>query len=228
MRYIARLSKPQILEEQQELWTKKLLQEQEKLDKKNELDNKEKKEKAKTNHKAYGHDDIRTQLNDMSFYKCFYCEQLLKGVYQEIDHYIESSERLDLTYDWDNLYLACENCNTKKTNKEIPVENALNPCKHTDQEIAQHLTFEEEFVISRTDFGAETIKKFRLSTPFLDNQRAMVLKKLYQVERQIHKNQIQEGRKEMTEEEKAALRLFGQPDRPFSLMFRIWLNKNSL
>jgi hypothetical protein len=82
--------------------------------------------------------------------------------------------------------------------------------------------------MSITDFGAETIKKFRLSTPSLDNQRAMVLKKLYQVERQIFKNQITEGRKEMTDDEKALLRLFGQPDRPFSLMFRIWLNKNSL
>lgn len=37
-----------------------------------------------------------------------------------------------LHYEWDNLYLSCDNCNGKIPHSTISIQDALDPCRHTD------------------------------------------------------------------------------------------------
>jgi uncharacterized protein (TIGR02646 family) len=98
MRYLERLSKPAILEQKEMEWVAAFLVSP---------------EKKRPDNSKYGHKSIREQLNSMSFHKCFYCECKLKGIPSEIDHYVEVAERRDLAFAWENLFMACTNCNNK-------------------------------------------------------------------------------------------------------------------
>jgi len=180
-------------------------------------------------HSKYGHNQIKGTLLTMSFHKCFYCERKLKGVYSEIDHFIEVSDPkgYDLAFDWNNLFLACDNCNNKHPNNTIPVSKVLNPCLNSDEEIQSHLGFEDEFITSKNNsvIGLLTIKKFRLDNELLDYLRLKQLSYFKDVLLQIRKNQLEDNRKTMTKIEKESLILFSQPDHPFSLMFKTILTK---
>ncbi len=214
MRYIKRFSKPAILEKKEKEWTGKFL-----------MSGKDRPDNSK-----YAHQDIRGLLESMSHHKCFYCEQKLKGIPSEIDHFIEASERKDLAFDWDNLYLACTNCNDKVPNKTIAVTNALNPCNDTDDIIEQHLSFEKEQIIvaNNSTLGQKTIQKYKLEEPELDLLRSKMINIFLEVYNHIKDKQIEEGRKELTQNEKNILQFFKQPTQPFSLMFRLLLAKYGL
>ncbi|TAE02980.1 MAG: HNH endonuclease [Bacteroidetes bacterium] len=163
----------------------------------------------------------------MSFYKCFYCESKLKGKVSEIDHYKEVSEYKEGAYEWENLFLSCENCNGKIPHQIIPVTEALNPFLDTDQEIKKHLTFEDEQITMKPDsiLGSKTIQKFRLDSPSLDMLRLKQIKIFQQCCISVQKNMILEGRNKMSEKELESLRSFANPDKSFSLMFEILLEK---
>ena len=150
MRHIERLPRPAILEERSEQWRDAFVNS----------------EKRRPDNSKYAHPQIRESLNAMSFQKCFYCERKLKDVPQEIAHFIEVAERRDLAYEWNNLYLACDNCNDKTPNRSIPVTEVLDPCQHSDTEIQHHLTFEDEVIRARNDsgLGRKTIQKYKLDT----------------------------------------------------------------
>jgi uncharacterized protein (TIGR02646 family) len=214
MRYIKRFSKPAILEKKEKEWTDKFL-----------MSGKDRPDNSK-----YAHEDIRGLLESMSHHKCFYCEQKLKGIPSEIDHFIEVAEQKDLAFDWDNLYLACTNCNNKVPNKDIAVTDALNPCNDTDDIIEQHLSFEKEQIIvaNNSIIGHNTIQKYKLAEPELDLLRSKILNDFKDVLIDITQTQLQEGRKELTQNEKNILQFFKQPTQPFSLMFRLLLAKYGL
>lgn len=211
MRYIKRLSKPEILEQKEQEWTDKFL----------------KSGKDRPDNSKYGHDDIKSVLFTMSHHKCYYCEQVLKGSKQEIDHFIEVKERKDLAYAWDNLYLACENCNNKLPNRDIAVTEVLNPCVDSDEEIMSHLTFENEQIIFLTPKGESSIKKYKLSSEKLDFLRGKFLIAFYKKLSHLHNLRATENRK-LTLEETKSLQEFAQIDRPFSLLFKIILKKYGL
>lgn len=216
MIHINRLPKPDILVRKEKEWTEKFLA----------SDNK------RPDNSKYGHKEIRVQLNSMSFHKCFYCERKLKGVPREIDHFIEVSDPngRKLAFDWDNLYLSCDNCNNKLPNTVIPVGDVLSPCLKTDDEIQEHLFFENEIITVKNDskIGLQTIKKFRLDTDLLDHLRLKQLSLFKDVLLQIKENQVNSGRKRITSEERESLIRFSQADHPFSLMFRLLLKKYEL
>ena len=213
MIHIKRFPKPNILVRKEKEWTEKFLASV----------------KKRPDNSKYGHQEIRTQLNSMSYHKCYYCERKLKGVPGEIDHYIEVSDPngRELVYNWDNLYLACGNCNSKVPNTEIPVNEVLNPCLNTDNEIQGHLTFEKEIItaISNSKIGLQTIQKFRLNTEMLDHLRLKQLDLFKDVLLQIKDNQVKSGRNNLTDVEKESLFRFSQADHPFSLMFKLLLIK---
>jgi uncharacterized protein (TIGR02646 family) len=210
MRYIKRLSKPTILEERETKWTSEFL-----------ASGKERPDSDK-----YGNPKIKSLLFTMSHNKCYYCEQQLKGVPKEIDHFIEVAERKDLAYSWENLYLACHNCNGKVPNKSIAVTTVLDPCKDSDEEIMQHLTFEDEEIIAKnnSDKGLKTIMKYKLSSESLDAMRGKFLKQFHKKLLELQAVRIKENRKLNVAETKSLLR-FSEPDFPFSLMFKIQLKK---
>lgn len=210
MRYINRLSKPAILVEKEQEWTANFLASGEK----------------RPDSSKYGNPKIKSLLFTMSHNKCYYCEQQLKGVPSEIDHFIEVSERRDLAYNWENLYLACHNCNGKVPNRDISVTSVLNPCIDSDEEIMQHLTFEDEEIIAKnnSEKGLKTIIKYRLSSEDLDAIRGKFLKQFHKKIIELQTIRIKENRKLNVEETKSLLR-FSEPNFPFSLMFKIQLKK---
>lgn len=216
MRHIDRLAIPEILAEKQKEWQDKYSQ---KL-----ISN----PKARPDGPKYGHKSIRDRLNSCSFNKCFYCESKLSGTLREIDHYIEVSIDHNLAYEWNNLYLSCSNCNDKLDHNIIPITEALNPCKDTDEEIQQCITFEDECICSQPDNikGLKTIQKFRLDSDLLELKRCKWLNKLATKALEIYEKMKEEERTEPTDEERKIISRFKQKDQPYSLMCEIYIKKH--
>ena len=216
MIHIERLNKPDILVKKEDEWTKKFIASG----------------KTRPDNSKYRHKEILGTLNSMSFHKCFYCETKIKDVPPEIDHFIEVSDPKGkkLAFDWNNLYLACNNCNNKLNNTTIPVTEVLDPCKNTNDEIQKHITFEDEIITAKnnSEIGFKTIQKYRLGERLLDHLRLKQIDLFKDVLLQILVNQnADEGRK-MNKQEKEVLKRFAQKDRQFSLMFRILLKKYNI
>ncbi|MCU0389659.1 MAG: HNH endonuclease [Thermoflexibacter sp.] len=211
MRHIDRLTEPSILSKKKEEWTKKFIESG----------------RERPDNSKYGHLEIHVLLGAMSFHKCFYCETMLKGTPKEIDHFIEVVENKELAFEWTNLYLACDNCNDKLPNRIIDTSDVLNPCRHTDEEIKTHLTFEDEVISSKNNsiLGLRTIQKYKLDSGKLDYLRGIALKRFHQELIKIQQNQIQENGRSMNEQEREKLRQFTQRNQPYSLMFEILLEK---
>ena len=209
MRYIERIAKPEILERKADTWRDAFVGS----------------DKKRPDNNKYAHRQVRESLNTMSFHKCFYCERKLKDIPEEIDHFIEVAERKELAYEWENLYLACDNCNNKLPNRTISVTTALNPCYHPDAEIQQHLTFENEIIRAKndSDLGRSTIQKYKLDSDQLDLVRLRAIQQFHKVLIRIQNNMIREGRT-ISEREKEMLLSFQQKDRSFSLMFAVLLD----
>jgi uncharacterized protein (TIGR02646 family) len=211
MRYIKRLLEPKILIQKKNEWTEKFLASG----------------KTRPDNSKYGHKDIKAILFTMSHNKCYYCESLLKGKMKEIDHFIEVSENKHLAFEWANLFLSCDNCNDKIPNRNISVNDVLNPCEDTDDEIEKHICFDGEQITFLTGKGDNTIKKFRLSTERLDYLRMKQLRIFTEKLITIQKLMIQDGRK-MSETEKENLKRFAKADNSYSLMFAKYLKKHNI
>jgi len=212
MRYIKRYEKPKILETKQKEWTDKFIESQ----------------ATRPDNSKYGHKDIKDLLFTMSHNKCFYCETILKGTVSEIDHYIEISENKQLAYEWENLYLSCENCNNKISNKNITVTETLNPCIDSDSEIEKHIYFEDELITFLTEKGELTIKKYKLSSTNLDYLRLKELQRFKNILLDFKNKQISESRKSLIKKEIEILKRFIRPDNSFSLMFKNILAKHKI
>jgi uncharacterized protein (TIGR02646 family) len=211
MRGITRLPEPQILIARKVNWLNDLLASA----------------KVRPDSSKYAHIQIKTQLNSMSFNKCFYCETKLKGKTMEIDHHIEVSVNINLSYEWTNLYLSCDSCNNKIPHSSIAINTALDPCLNTDAEIETHLTFNDEFIEPKNNsmLGLTTIQKYRLDSEVLDTRRLKSLKTFLKLVIEIQKNQAQEARNNLTVDERNAMYRFKSIDNSYSLMFTVLLEK---
>ncbi|MFN8440694.1 MAG: HNH endonuclease [Caldilineaceae bacterium] len=164
----------------------------------------------------------------MSYHKCFYCERKLSEVEDQVEHYKEVAAHPHLAFEWENLFLACAECNKRKRpHKEIPVDTCLNPC---DEKLMpnEHLTFEQEIIRAKNHStkGLHTIQKYCLERDDLNLQRLRRLQGFYQLLEDIRKRQIADGGRVINEQEKELLLSFQQPDQPFSLMFQCYFAKN--
>lgn len=184
---------------------------------------------ARPDSSKYAHKDIRRQLMSMSYGKCFYCESILSNKPKEVDHFIEVAVDRSKAYSWDNLYLACLNCNDKIPHNKISVNDALDPCRDSDETIKANISFDNEFIVTvpGSPLGLNTIKKFRLNDEQLDNKRAKWLNHIERQLRQILCDMIDEGRNKLNGEERLIIESFKQPDHPYSLMSEIFLDKIS-
>ncbi len=211
MRYVERLSEPEILKKNKNKWTEKFIESK----------------KERPQNYQYGHDKIRELLDSMSFHKCFYCEQKIKGKRKEVDHYIEISEDKKLAFDWNNLYLSCDSCNSKLSNKTIPNSETLNPCLDTDDEIMKHITYEDEQItaVSGSKIGLTTIQKYKLDTESQDINRRKKHREFETYHKKVLEKMIEEGRKHFDENEIEFFNSFTQKDKPYSLMFKILVTK---
>jgi uncharacterized protein (TIGR02646 family) len=97
--------KPEVLEQHAKAWTFELL---EKI--------KADEDPGKYLLGRYSHPDIKAALLLETKGKCAYCESPLRHIaYGDIEHIIPKSIEPSLRFDWDNLTIACDICNTKKS-----------------------------------------------------------------------------------------------------------------
>lgn len=176
--------------------------------------------------RQYGHAEIRAALHAMSFNKCFYCEQKLGEHEAQVDHFIEISERPDLAFAWTNLYLSCSGCNQAKRKREPTISACLDPCDES-HDPAEHLTFDDEFVRSRSGsaLGQKTIQKYGLNRGDLVQRKIRGLHRFEKFLRILYQNQRELP---LTESEREKIASFAQPEHEFSLMFRVYLNEAGL
>ena len=63
----------------------------------------------------YRHADIKSQLKIETGFKCVYCESKIgHNTPGDIEHKIPSSKAINLHFSWDNLTIACTECNRRK------------------------------------------------------------------------------------------------------------------
>ena len=146
---------------------------------------------------------IGKALQELFLNKCAYCESAFKhsSGAVAIEHFrpkiqavnlngeVSSSHYWWLTYQWSNLYLACDTCTSMKRNrfpvkgKRAPVNASeadverekallLDPCRHQPED---HLVFESTGeVASKTEEGKATIKICGLNRLTLIRRRAEI------------------------------------------------------
>lgn len=216
MRHIERLPEPAILAEKHAEWQEKY---EAKL---------AKNPKARPDSSKYAHKKIKDTLHTMSCGKCFYCETILSGSNKEVDHFIEVAIDHSKSYVWDNLYLACLNCNDKVDHNAIPVTQVLDPCRDSDEEIQRNITFVNEQIcpVPGSAKGLKTIKKYRLNTDLMDMRRSKWLNKLLKEVIDIQRIMINEGRRVLTADERQKMLRFMSPDQPYSLMCEIYIREH--
>lgn len=211
MRGLVRLGEPQILINKKALWLSNYLSSG----------------KLRPDSSKYAHASVKIELKSMSFHKCFYCESKLKGVSKEIDHHIEVSVDKTLAFEWENLYLACDNCNNKIPHSTISIGTALDPCRDNDITIQQNLTFKKELIEPKNNstLGLRTIQKYRLDTELLDTRRLKQISVFQDLLLEIKDKQIEEKRNYLNVNEINIIESFKRIDNPYSLMFKILLEK---
>jgi len=179
--------------------------------------------------RQYGHPEIRSTLEAISYNKCFYCERKLVETKGEVDHYIEVAEEPALAFDWYNLYLSCPDCNRRKlSNVMIPVSDCLDPCDPTESP-ADHLTFDDEHVRPKdgSPKGSKTVQKYKLERLSLNYLRLKQLQQFCELLLELRERQRRDGRP-LTQPEKEVLASFKEPQHAFSLMFSTYLAKLDL
>lgn len=70
-----------------------------------------------------GYDLVKRDLAAMQHDKCCYCEQLQEGSkYRDVEHYRPKSLYWWLTWTWENLLFACNDCNRTYKRDQFPLE----------------------------------------------------------------------------------------------------------
>jgi len=107
----------------------------------------------------YRHADIKAALVSEAFGKCIYCEQKISP--GETDHIFPVSAKPGLLVVWENLGLACKDCNTYKGHYYSEAEPLLNPFLD-DPKV--HLLFFGPLVMSQVgdQLGFRTVERVRL------------------------------------------------------------------
>ncbi|MDE5882991.1 MAG: HNH endonuclease [Muribaculaceae bacterium] len=182
---------------------------------------------ARPDSSKYAHKDIRKQLMSMSHNKCFYCEGMLLDRPKEVDHYVEVAVDHSKAFDWNNLYMACLNCNDKVPHNTIPVSAALNPILDSDADIKTHISFDKEIIFPMPGSlkGKQTITKFRLDTDLLNAQRRDWIIKIDGIIIDILKKMVAEGRQSFSDEELSVINRFMDSASPFSLMSEVYIKR---
>ena len=195
----------------------------------------------------YGSIEVREVLKRLQHDKCCYCES--KTSPGRIDHFrpkgavrqSKGSDRIHpgyywLAYRWDNLVLACEDCNLKKSdcfplespgqrarNHHAPLDREspllLNPYAETDP--CEHVTFDGSACRPRTAKGRETVTLLELNRPILQDERQNVLNTLGIL---CAVARHPDGPDTLRREAREAMDSFARPDARYSAMVRDYLS----
>jgi hypothetical protein len=111
---------PKVLERNSEKWLKKLKMLIEELKAlavgaptKRQLD--AKKVEIEKIRSYYRHEKVKTALSAMFRNKCAYCEaKILHISWGDIEHFYPKAIYIDKTFEWENMVLSCQRCNSAK------------------------------------------------------------------------------------------------------------------
>lgn len=116
----------------------------------------------------YRHRDIKLALRLEAYGKCVYCES--KVAVGETDHVLPVKHRADLIVDWENLLLACKECNNNKGHYFSLEEPLIDPSR---EEPGEHVYFFGPAIMPRhgSAKGYRTISKLKLGRTDLLQRR---------------------------------------------------------
>ena len=85
---------------------------------------------------VYAHDELKISLERLFHGKCAYCESHIGAADWDVDHFRPKgrvTERADhpgyywLTYEWENLYPSCNNCNQHRRGRPLWADSTRQP-----------------------------------------------------------------------------------------------------
>ena len=207
--------------------------------------------KFRFNSSIYRSERITEILKRQQHNKCCYCESEHSATSAgRIDHFrpksavrqCNGSTRTHpgyywLAYSWNNLLLACDQCNLKKSDYfplEEPTQRArshldpldreapllLNP--YTELNPAAHIAFDGSACRPRTERGRVTVAVLGLNRPHLQDERQSVLTMLTllcTVARHTH------GSKTVRRRARDAMKSYARPDARYTAMVRDFISR---
>lgn len=124
MRNLTKLPIPAILAENHEEWLRLYLD-----DKSNS-----------TNKYRYRHIDIKDTLKKETGWKCIYCESKIgHNTPGDVEHKIPSSKKEEFHFTWENLSVACNECNRRKNDYYEDKPRFLDPYIDDVESIVEHI-----------------------------------------------------------------------------------------
>jgi hypothetical protein len=137
---------------------------------------------------CYRHEQVKTALGAMFGNKCAYCEaKILHISWGDIEHYYPKAIYIDKTFEWENMVLSCQRCNSAK-GVQFPVASSGEPLLiHPADGItdpATHLVFDWDEVAKtasiygRDERGTAVEKVFSLNRKELLEHRSKSVKRL--------------------------------------------------
>lgn len=79
----------------------------------------------------YRHPEVKAAVVDEAYNKCIYCESKVgHNTPGDVEHLKPSSKNPNLRFRWENLSLACNECNRRKSDYDDDVTPFLNPFVH--------------------------------------------------------------------------------------------------
>ncbi len=76
----------------------------------------------------YSHPDVKTALLEETNGKCAYCESKIRHIaYGDIEHVVPKSAHPERRFQWKNLTLACDICNTRKAEHQVEYDTFIDP-----------------------------------------------------------------------------------------------------
>ena len=138
---------------------------------------------SKVEKARYRHPDIKKALLLETNKKCAYCEsKLLHVTYGDVEHIVPKSTSVERTFEWNNLTLACDVCNTNKSDHFGDHDDLVDPYEVNPSE---HFNFVGAMVlaVAGSARGHTTESTILLNRLELLERRA---ERLQQVCKQLH------------------------------------------
>jgi len=126
---LKKVAEPAVLQQNSETWTNAI------LDKIRRGEEPTKSEKSR-----YNHPEVKSAILLETHDKCAYCECKIRHVtFGDIEHIVPKSVEPARWFEWDNLTLACDMCNTLKSNFVGNRDTFIDPYKVDPEEHFWHI-----------------------------------------------------------------------------------------
>ncbi|MCG3885825.1 HNH endonuclease [Photobacterium leiognathi] len=174
---LERTPKPQILIDNETIWTTNLLDAISAYGSYSKIP-KEQKEKLLAH---YRHESIKNSLFNSSLHKCAFCEtKPSESGNIEVEHFLPKSSHPNLAFKWENFLPACRKCNGSKSDHDSLNEPIINPYDTDPDDVFSY----KDIRISANSnehqsLGEMTIKVCSLNSVRLMKPRAEILVSLH-------------------------------------------------